>query len=204
MHNNLLISFVRNPELGKVKTRLAKKIGAVNALEVYNDLLEHTKSTMLATNCQKAVFYSEHVAKNDMWSGGEFLRFTQCGGHLGERMSHAFQTGFNLGFDSVILIGSDLATINKTHIKQALDRLKRCHAVLGPAEDGGYYLIGMNRFHQEFFYNKAWGTDTVLNDTLKDTSHLKIDLLEPLNDVDTFEDLQGLKQFKTLFDEYKR
>ena len=203
MKNHLLITFVRNPELGKVKTRLAQKIGDSNALEVYIDLLEHTKSTMLSTTCQKAVFYSEHIPESDMWSKNDFLRFAQHGNHLGERMAHAFQIGFGLGFSNIVLIWSDLPTLKATHVTEAFERLKNCDAVIGPAQDGGYYLIGMTQYHQVFFNNKTWGTSSVLEQTLNETKGLKVDFIETLNDIDTFEDMEGLKKFKKLYDEYK-
>ncbi len=203
MKNHLLITFVRNPELGMVKTRLAQKIGNANALKVYIDLLEHTHGTMLSTDFQNAVFYSEQIPDRDMWSKDDFLRFAQQGKHLGERMKNAFQTGFGLGFSKIVLIGSDLPSLKTSHLNEAFYRLKSCDAVIGPAQDGGYYLIGMNQLHQEFFNDKSWGTSTVLEQTLNEVSHLKIDFMETLNDIDNFEDLKGLEKFNTLYDDYK-
>lgn len=204
MTKTLAITFVRNPELGKVKTRLAKTIGKHRALEVYITLLEHTKTIMSTSNFKNAVFYSEHIPDTDLWADGQFLRFQQKGNHLGARMLHAFETGFNGGYNRIILIGSDLPNLSVKHLNQAYNALANHEVVIGPANDGGYYLIGMNKIHAQLFKRKNWGTSSVLKETLCDSKGLDIAFLEPLNDIDTFEDLEATTQFIFISDEYTK
>ena len=143
MKTNALIIFVRNPKLGKVKTRLAKTIGNEKALEVYNDLLFHTMTETQNLDCDKYVFYDENIETKDLWSEKIYEKQMQFGKDLGAKMQNAFQTLFDLGYQNCIIIGSDLFDLETNHIYEAFNKLKRNEAVIGPAEDGGYYLLGL-------------------------------------------------------------
>src|SRR5690349_716708 len=94
-----LIIFVRNPELGKVKTRLAKTIGSEAALSIYKELLQHTLSVVSEVNCDKFIFYSDYINHNDLWEGKAFKKYLQCQGGLGEKMNNAFKEVFNEGYE---------------------------------------------------------------------------------------------------------
>ena len=192
----LIITFVRNPELGKVKTRLAKGIGEQAALEVYIELLKHTESVLQQIDADKCIWYSERVHKNDLWSDEIYQKKAQQGDDLGERMLQAFQDAFQQQYEKVIIIGSDLYDLQPKHIEEAIKVLDTNDIVLGPAKDGGYYLLGMNRLHEKAFATKNWGTETVLQDTLNDLQTQKIHLLETLNDIDYAEDLLPYETFK--------
>jgi rSAM/selenodomain-associated transferase 1 len=196
MKTNALIIFVRNPELGKVKTRLAKTIGNKKALEVYCDLLSHTMSVTKMGDCDKFVFYDNSIEQSDIWANNLFEKRIQFGIDLGAKMQNAFQELFNLGYKNCTIIGSDLFDLEVKHITQAFDKLESNDAVIGPAEDGGYYLLGLKKIIPALFSNKNWGTKTVLEDTLKDLATFSIDLLEILNDIDTFEDLEKSNYYK--------
>lgn len=197
MKTNALIIFTRNPELGKVKTRLAKTIGDEKALKVYKDLLLHTMKVTQNLDCDKFVFYDKTIENNDLWTAALYKKRTQSGADLGSRMQDAIQTLFDLGYQNCIIIGSDLFDLQANHINEAFNKLESNHAVIGPAEDGGYYLLGLKKVIPSLFKNKNWGTATVLSDTLKDLENYKIEFTETLNDIDTFEDLEKSSYYKT-------
>ncbi|MGG6229505.1 TIGR04282 family arsenosugar biosynthesis glycosyltransferase [Tenacibaculum sp. SDUM215027] len=188
---NLLLIFTRNPELGKVKTRLAKTIGDEAALDIYKFLLEHTKQVTQNLSCDKAVYYSVKVRENDIWSEEFYQKHPQKGDDLGERMHNAFQDSFSEGYEKVIIIGSDLPDLTSEHINEAFEKLNSNDVVIGPAEDGGYYLLGMKKPHPNIFKNKDWGTASVRQDTLNDLKKVTVHLLETLNDVDVFDDIKN-------------
>ena len=191
MTKNLIIVFVRNPELGKVKTRLSKSIGDPAALKIYKILLSHTESVLNSISADKVVYYSEEIQQNDLWSEILYLKRLQKGTDLGTRIKHAFETAFSDLYEKVVIVGSDLYDLNTTHIENALEALENHDLVIGPSLDGGYYLLGMKELHSAVFKNKSWGTDSVLESTLKDLKQQKVKLLEALNDIDTFEDLKA-------------
>ena len=190
MNNNLIIVFVRSPELGKVKTRLARSIGDQSALNVYKILLKHTAAVLRDLSFDKVVYFSEKIDNNDFWENSLFEKKLQKGADLGERMHHAFDTAFNKGYKKVLIIGSDLFDLTSSLITSAFEALETYDISIGPSLDGGYYLLGMKKLQPEVFKNKKWGTDSVLENTLQDLKKQKIKLLKALNDIDTLEDLQ--------------
>lgn len=196
MEENLLIIFTRNPELGKVKTRLAKKIGAEKALEIYKFLLQKTKEVTSKVTASKVVYYSVKVRDNDIWPNAVFQKKQQKGTDLGERMYNAFENGFNDGYKKILIIGSDLYDLTSENIENAFKSLEKNEVVLGPAKDGGYYLLGMKTIHKNLFLNKKWGGPTVRQDSLNDLADKKVFLLPILNDIDIFEDIEHHEAFK--------
>jgi rSAM/selenodomain-associated transferase 1 len=200
---NLLIIFTRNPELGKVKTRLAKDVGDQSALEIYEFLLKHTVSVTKDLEFTKEVYYSEEIQHNDIWDEDIYIKKKQIGGGLGEKMEQAFLSGFKKGYKNIIIIGSDLYALNREELKEAFKALETFEYVLGPAEDGGYYLLGMNIFNEKIFKNKAWGTDTVLRDTLIDLKDQQIGLLDEHNDIDVYEDIKEHEDFQQFLQHLK-
>ena len=189
MTKNLSIVYVRNPELGKVKTRLAKTIGDKKALNIYILLLKHTESVLQKVSSDKVVYYSEEIQNNDLWSNRCFQKKLQKGNDLGERMQHAFEMAFKEGYEKVVIVGSDLFDLKGVHIENAFKSLENHDLVIGPSLDGGYYLLGMKVMHPAVFKNKQWGTDSVLETTLKNLEQKNVKLLDALNDIDTFDDL---------------
>ncbi len=197
MPKNLLLVFTRNPELGKVKTRLAKTVGNATALKIYTFLLKRTRDIAIKVSADKAVYYSVKVRENDIWDASIFQKHQQVGEDLGIRMLHAFKNGFKAGYEKVIIIGSDLYDLTSETIENAIIALENNEVVIGPAEDGGYYLLGMNSLEEKIFKNKDWGTETVRKDTLEDLKDKKVFLLGELNDVDVFEDIEHHPAFQT-------
>ncbi|MBO6522617.1 MAG: TIGR04282 family arsenosugar biosynthesis glycosyltransferase [Balneolaceae bacterium] len=189
--------FVKNPEKGAVKTRLAVSVGQEKALFVYEKLLGYTKNLVLDVEAQKEVWYSKFVDHNDQWSEGFFIKKLQSGSNLGERMKQAFKESFSESAkQKVVLIGSDCAELTTEIIDQAFEKLRVIDLVIGPAEDGGYYLIGMSKFIPEIFDGIDWSTESVLSQTFTKArnSYAKVSLLPKLNDVDTIEDWEKVKE----------
>ena len=198
MNRNLVMVFTRNPELGKVKTRLAKTIGDKSALIIYKQLLKHTEKTIKQVAADKAVYYSVDINENDLWDNTIYQKFMQSGSDLGERMKHAFINAFEAKYSKVIIVASDLYDITPNHIENAIQQLDKHDIVIGPSFDGGYYLLGMNRFYDSAFNKKQWGTETVLKDTLSDLKPLNVKLLESINDIDTYDDIKDISELSDL------
>ncbi|MCK0107770.1 TIGR04282 family arsenosugar biosynthesis glycosyltransferase [Flavobacteriaceae bacterium S0825] len=197
MSKTLLIIFVKNIKLGKVKTRLAKTVGNENAFKVYKALVKVTEKATSKINVDKRIYFSDNIV-DEKWPND--YKTIQKGTDLGERMSNAFQDGFDDGYEKIALIGSDLPNISTKIIQDGFNELQNNDVVFGPAEDGGYYLIGMSKFHNCIFENKAWSTSVLLEETLAELKQKKIEvsLIETLNDIDTFEDLQEYPKFLKL------
>lgn len=189
MSDQLLIIFVRRPELGKVKTRLAKDTSDEVALAVYQQLLVHTHNITKKLEVDKWVFYTDEIEFNDLWDEGGFMKMIQSQGDLGQKMQDAFFKGFGAGYLDIVIIGSDIDTLSQEIIEDAFEQVK-AQTVIGPSEDGGYYLLGLNEPRTDVFTNKYWGTDTVLRDTLLDCANEEIAFLEELNDIDLLEDIE--------------
>ena len=186
-----LIVFVRHPELGKVKTRLANVIGDEQALAVYNLLLSHTRQITIPLNCRKFIYYTDQVIEHDIWTFPGYTKRQQFGADLGARMSNAFKELFDQGFKRVMIIGSDCYQLQTHVLEQAIDALNDNDVVVGPTFDGGYYLLGCNHYIPELFTDKEWSTDQVATQTISTISQLKLNhsLLEKLHDVDEAADL---------------
>lgn len=195
-NKNLLLIFTKNPELGKCKTRLAKSIGDEAALSIYKHLLQHTASVSQQINSDKQVFYSKEIIQEDDFDSNLFQKKLQQGKDLGIRMSNAFAEAFQESYQKVIIIGSDLYDLHSETIEEAFQNLDTHEVVIGPAKDGGYYLLGMKSFIPEIFQQKKWSTATVLQDTLADLKSKKVTLLATKNDIDTFEDIKGISVFQ--------
>ena len=188
---NALIIFVRNPEKGKVKSRLAKDIGDDKSLDVYKFLLQYTRDISVSCNCSHFVFYSSYIHVQDVFDDDIFTKFIQEGNDLGERMMNAFKKVFALGCKKVCIMGSDCYELQTEIIDEAFEKLDTHDIVVGPATDGGYYLLGMKQLQLDLFKQKEWGTSSVLDDTMKSITQLGLSYAElpVLNDIDTIEDL---------------
>ncbi|WP_074407232.1 MULTISPECIES: TIGR04282 family arsenosugar biosynthesis glycosyltransferase [Aquimarina] len=193
---NLLLIFTRNPELGKCKTRLAATIGDQAALDIYKFLLQHTVDITKNLDVHKEVHYSVKIRDNDSWSPNIYTKKQQIGDDLGQRMEYAFEAGFANGYQNIIIIGSDLYDVTQKDIENAFLALASHEYVIGPAEDGGYYLFGMKSLNSQVFKNKTWGTQTVLKDTLKNIQNENLKLLEERNDIDYYEDIKDIAVFQ--------
>lgn len=185
-----LIIFARNPVRGKVKTRLAATMGDDKALSIYQSLLEHTVQITQRLPCDRYVFYADGISKNDVWSDDLYLKKNQEGNDLGQRMLHAFDTLFQQGYRKIIIIGTDCFELSSSILLDAFTALDEKQVVIGPSEDGGYYLLGMRQFFPFLFEEKAWSTDSVYSSTVQQLAmqNISYDLLPVLNDIDTEDD----------------
>jgi hypothetical protein len=188
MSKNLLIVFVKNIILGKVKTRLAKTIGDVGAFNIYSELFAITERASQKVAVDRHIYFSDVIIPSK-WEKDQ--KFVQEGEDLGKRMQQAFEYGFENGYENIILIGSDLPNISEEIITSGFKQLENHEVVFGPAHDGGYYLIGLSAMNSSIFRNKPWSQSTLLDVTLQELSEQQasISLLKSLNDIDTFEDL---------------
>jgi uncharacterized protein len=205
-----LIIFIKNPELGKVKTRLARTVGDEKALEIYHELSKITRENAkimmahpetIGRGIKCCVFYSDFIDNTDKWSSISFKKWVQNGADLGERMANAFSTIFEKQ-EKVCIIGSDCPTLSPTILKQAFQALDKHDFVIGPSTDGGYYLLGISKSVGDYrfvFDNMAWSTDTVLPETVKRISEKDNTLffLPELTDIDEEKDWIAFQNQKT-------
>jgi rSAM/selenodomain-associated transferase 1 len=194
-----LIVFTRYPEPGKTKTRLAHTLGEQGAADLHRNLAERTLSMVLQLQQMRAVEVKVYFEGGDLqlmekWLGPGFIYQPQENGDLGERLVGACSDAFKQGHKRVVVIGSDCPDLTTTHIEQAFKALYHKDLVLGPATDGGYYLIGMNRENKSLFTQIPWSTEAVMASTLKagEKLALAIETLETLSDVDRPEDLKHI------------
>lgn len=189
--------FVKAPEVGKVKTRLAKTVGSSNARKLYADMAADTLQwTQDLDRCRTTVFYTPQgglkACRELLTKGTREPCFEPQGrGTLGRRMQAAFEHMFQSGAKSAVLIGSDCPLLERNLLGQAFNALKENDLVLGPASDGGYYLIGLRHPVPELFERRQWSHPGVLDGTVKTASKLKlsIEILPTLSDVDLGADL---------------
>ncbi len=186
-----LIIFVRNPVLGKVKTRLAETLGAENAFKIYQKLLQYTHDITKDVAVDKYVFYADYINNDDLWENEIYYKEMQTGFDLGERMKNAFEFLFDKGYKEITIIGSDCYELTAGILEIAFDQLKDVDIVIGPSKDGGYYLLGMNIFIPQLFEKKYWSSRTVLSETINEINSHNYSLhqLQALNDVDEEKDV---------------
>jgi rSAM/selenodomain-associated transferase 1 len=197
---NALLIFIKNPELGKVKTRLAATIGDEKALWVFNQLLEHIHFVSKHVNGQKLLFYSSFIDNSDKWESEVFEKYLQNQSpDLGQRMFSAFEMAQKLGFEKALIVGSDIYEVNTDLLNYGFELLEKSEVVVGPSIDGGYYAIGFNfktvrnqDFLSEIFLNKTWSHELVGQQALEIINKFKYNcsFLPTLRDIDTEEDLK--------------
>lgn len=188
---NHLIIFIKNPVLGQVKTRLAETIGPEEALIVYVKLLQHTRLVANNIEAERRLYYSDGVVQNDMWPNDDYVKMVQSESDLGTRMQRAFERSFEDGAEKVVIIGSDCYELSPSHIEAAYKSLDRTDFVIGPAFDGGYYLLGMKQPAEFLFQDIQWSTDEVFDETRKAiiSRGFTLGTLEQLRDIDDRVDL---------------
>ena len=191
LQQKALIVFVRNPVLGTVKTRVAKTIGDEAALRLYKKLLLHTHEIIKNIACHKYIFYADEIAMEDSWPNNIYKKEVQINSGLGAKMEAAFKKAFDGGHKHVLIIGSDCYDLTAAIINEAFVALKTNDVVLGPAKDGGYYLLGQSKLNTDLFSIGEWSTSLVLAQTIEacERSGLSYKKLELLSDVDEASDI---------------
>jgi rSAM/selenodomain-associated transferase 1 len=184
-----LLIFIKNPIPGHTKTRLAATVGDERALRMYGRLLDYTRGVTQEVDARRLLFYSDRITADDDWPQADFEKHVQSGADLGERMENAFAQAFQ-DSDRVLIIGSDCPGIQPRLLERAFAALDNHDVVLGPAEDGGYYLLGLRRMVPALFRDMAWSISSVAQET-RDRVHaagLSLYELPVLRDVDYLED----------------
>ena len=191
-----LIVFSRYPEPGKTKTRMIPALGASGAAELQRSMTEHTLHNVQQLLSEREVNIEVHFTGGSQqlmaaWLGEDIKYIPQVSGDLGHKMQSAFDNAFQMGSQRVLIIGIDCPDINQVILNEAFNSLEKNDLVLGVAEDGGYYLIGLKNTIPQLFHNIDWGTDQVLNQTNNIAQQFKLDVhyLTTLSDVDRPEDL---------------
>ena len=194
-----LIVFTRYPEPGKTKTRLISALGKEGAANLHRQLAEHTlrqvKSLVAdASGTVEVYFTGATEALMREWLGDNIVYQQQGNGDLGDRMARAFDRAFSAGSEQVVIIGIDCPSIDAKLLLYAFEQLHSTDLVLGPAADGGYYLIGLGRIVPELFTGINWGTSRVLAQTLAHAQRLNLSIyqLPVLTDIDRPSDLSSL------------
>jgi len=196
MTKKAVIVFVKNPEPGNVNTRLAEEIGEAGAVDIYRQLLQYTHDVLIPVSAGKFIFYADEINRLDLWKTNSFYKQLQHGNDLGERMQHAFSFLFELGYERVLIIGSECPQLSTDHLNSAFELLETHDVCIGAVDNGEYYLLGLCAIHAPFFSNKAWGTNTVYNSTLNDAKEagLSVAAIEKLRDVSTLKDWLEMKE----------
>jgi rSAM/selenodomain-associated transferase 1 len=191
------IVFAKAPVSGAVKTRLQPHIGPESATRLYRAMVEDVVSSLSAARVPPPVVFFTPAERSHEF--GRWLpqveRVPQGGGDLGERMLRAFMWARDRGHDRTVIVGSDIPTLRGATVDEALRALADADVVLGPSQDGGYYLVGARAPHRELFEGVAWGTEAVLDRTIANAraAGLSVRLLAEEQDVDTYDDVLALR-----------
>ncbi|MEM6839713.1 MAG: TIGR04282 family arsenosugar biosynthesis glycosyltransferase [Cyanobacteria bacterium P01_C01_bin.120] len=197
---NGLVLFTRYPEVGKTKTRLIPHLGAPKAAALQRRMTEHIVSNLQTWQSQSAAAFEVHFAGGTLssmqrWLGTGLTYQCQTEGELGQRLQHVFRQGLQK-FQRLVVIGADCPSITPNHLKTAFQLLQNHDVVIGPAHDGGYYLIGLSQVCPALFQSVPWGTAQVFEQTVVIARQRRLSLatLETLSDIDRPEDLSILPQ----------
>jgi rSAM/selenodomain-associated transferase 2/rSAM/selenodomain-associated transferase 1 len=200
-HRERLIVFTRYPEPGRTKTRLIPHLGAKGAADLQRRMTEHIVSQIRNLTASRPVsieirYEGGNQQLMEDWLGSNYIYSPQSKGDLGRRMGRAFEAAFVNGAAAAVIIGTDVPGISLEILYQAFNSLQNNDLVMGPADDGGYYLIGLkqssfNRALPQLMTKISWGSELVLDQSVKiaERMGLKYTLLEKLADVDRPDDL---------------
>ena len=206
LSRNHVIIFTRYPEAGKTKTRLIAELGAEGAAELQRAMAEHAIGAVRELAKTRPIsievrYQGGSPSLMRRWLGTDVLYREQNGNDLGDRMLGAFDEAFRDGAGHVLVMGTDCPGITAQILEKGFQKLERNDLVLGPAADGGYYLIGLNRVYPELFSTIPWGTENVLDLSLEIArlEGLSTSLLDRLHDVDRPEDLDIWRNIERSF-----
>jgi rSAM/selenodomain-associated transferase 1 len=191
----IILVFLRAPEKGKVKTRLARDIGDTKALALYKTFVKLILLAVKNSGIEHRIcfFPEDRLSLLSDWLGMDHIYYPQSGDDLGQRMENTLVHAFDQGAEKAVLVGSDIPDIRPHHFLEAFDLLEQKNMVIGPSLDGGYWLIGFqkNGFCPDLFRHMIWGTDTVFADTIEKcrSAGLSSGILPSLRDIDTLADL---------------
>ena len=197
MKKQAVIIFVKYPEPGKVKTRLASKTNEAFALKFYNAIAQiiFEEIEQLGNDVDKYIYFSPlpDIELLKKWVKRDFFYVEQRGTNLGQKISNALKELFDKGYGKVIIMGSDVPDISKEVIQRSLILLDEKNVVIAPADDGGYSLLGIDAFYPMLFENIEWSTEKVFETTrsIIAENNLSLEVIEKLNDIDTRNELEN-------------
>lgn len=191
MKKAAIIIFIKNPDLGRVKKRLAQTVGDEAALEVYKQMLDQTLLITKSLSVDKFLYYDREAVTNDNWPDDLYKKNLQSGPTVSARITNAFKEVFDAGYEHVAIIGSDCFDLEERIIRLAFRQLDHFDAVLGPTKDGGSYLFGLTNYQSDVFNVGGWGTPTLSRELQKAIQRSKKScfLLSELPSITTVEDL---------------
>lgn len=192
---NNIITFCKYPTEGKVKTRIAKTAGNEFATKLYKIFAEHTfKEILKADSALPYLFFTDKDDRGRIkdWAGAGFFLELQEGDDLGEKMYNAFKKVIDRNSVKTIILGTDIPDLSCNIISKATKALDNSDIVIGPSNDGGYYLLGMKKLYKGLFTNIKWSENSVFHSTLEkiNTLNLSYSILPELIDIDTEDDLK--------------
>jgi len=195
---HVLVIFLKYPEAGRVKTRLAEAIGKNQAAKLYRLFCERICNNFRSDSWNILVCYTPYRKRGALeeWLGSENDFLFQKGKNLGERLNVAVQCAFKRGAKRVVVIGTDMPQLGQSEVKEAFRKLQKYDAVIGPATDGGYYLLGLCRYDKRIFERIQWSTNAVYGETCSRLRDCRFStaILKKKMDIDTISDLKLLKQ----------
>lgn len=196
----LILEFAKYPQPGHVKTRLAASLGSEEACRIYDAMAQKTHHELLKLQGQgeaRVIVYADGASRQKIsgWLRGAYNTWLQPEGYLGVRLEYAFCKAFEMGFRTVIAVGTDCPGLTAEKIQEAVGQLKQFDVVIVPATDGGYVLIGTNAFQPDLFRQITWSSSRTLEQTLQraKVKNISVALLGPETDVDTVEDLKMIE-----------
>ncbi len=205
-HDNVLLVFVKEPIAGTVKTRLTPPLSTAQARALYECFLEDGRSQceriaaaigadvwLFVSPASGMDFFQEWIRTRD--PRGNWVLKAQIEGTLGDRLHAAFQEALAAGYRRAVVMGSDHPTLPDDYVRRAFSALERNAAVIGPSEDGGYYLLGLRDVRKEYFVDIPWSTEDVFQRSLAvlEQAHGAVEVLPVWYDVD---DAQGLARLR--------
>lgn len=193
-----LLIFARYPESGKVKTRLADTLGTAEALKVYKKLLLYTFQICQQYTGMVQICWAETLPEHpDFPLPTTFIQSVQKGSELGDRLMNAFVEHFHASAIPIMIIGADCPSLSVDILRTASDKLQKYDVVIGPAVDGGYYLLGMQHYFKAILADIPWSTSSVFPETMEKINHNKLScfILPTLRDIDTISDYQYYYHF---------
>ncbi|MCZ8158161.1 MAG: TIGR04282 family arsenosugar biosynthesis glycosyltransferase [Leptospira sp.] len=194
MEKQTLIIFAKNPRLGHVKTRIAKEVGDAQALQIYRSLLSRILEISEHFVTNNVIYWEGGIPEGDFYIKKSFSNENQVIGDLGYKMEKAFEQELK-DSEYVCIIGSDCIELTKEIVEEAFASLSQHDFVIGPAHDGGYYLLGMKHASPYIFEGIEWSTDQVYKETLQSIKNQSksVYVLPMLGDVDTYSDYLIMK-----------
>ena len=197
-----VLVFAKAPIKGKVKTRLGNTIGMKASCWVYKQLIKHTSKVLHKSKLPYVLFENQTDSTLHKIFNRSKSYQLQEGAHLGDKMKNAFQWAFDQGYEKVVLIGTDLWSLHQDTLIQAQQALNQNDFVIGPAYDGGYYLLGMNKMNTKIFENVSWSTSKVFKETLLNVRESSFFFLDIANDIDTFENFKAESSLYTSYQKH--